>query len=98
MEQSWDSGDFWVTYAARKNFAFDSIYWLNINERFFGPGMRWKQRMDLLDDEQKANLEKLVSRKLQEKETRVLAWEPDEVDGDARLAIEETGPCLFSPN
>jgi hypothetical protein len=26
MQKSWDSGDFWVTYAARKGFAFDVVF------------------------------------------------------------------------
>lgn len=37
MRDSWESGDFWVTYAARNNFAFDAIYWQKIDQRFFGP-------------------------------------------------------------
>jgi hypothetical protein len=27
MRKSWESGDFWIAYAARNNFAFDAIYW-----------------------------------------------------------------------
>ncbi|KAE8354815.1 phosphotransferase family protein [Aspergillus coremiiformis] len=85
MQQSWQSGDFWVTYAARKNFAFDAVFWQKLDYRFFGPNGvpeedRWKQRIDLLDEEEKDNLEELVSRKLfEEMKERVLVWEPDEV-------------------
>ncbi|OAA73874.1 phosphotransferase family protein [Cordyceps fumosorosea ARSEF 2679] len=34
---SWASGDFWAVYAARKNFAFDCVYWKELDGRFFGP-------------------------------------------------------------
>ncbi|RHZ62284.1 uncharacterized protein CDV56_104203 [Aspergillus thermomutatus] len=71
MQQSWESGDFWVTYAARKNFAFDAVFWQRLDYRFFGPsgvpeGDRWKQRIDLLDEEEKYYMEELVNRKLEE--------------------------------
>lgn len=26
MQQSWESGDFWVTYAAKKGFTFDALF------------------------------------------------------------------------
>ncbi|EPS33792.1 hypothetical protein PDE_08754 [Penicillium oxalicum 114-2] len=84
MQQSWDSGDFWVIYALLNSFAFDTIYWLKIDRRFFGPtgkgepGEAWKERLILLNDDQRAEMEELVTRKLEEMETRVLAWDPDE--------------------
>ncbi|GFF57781.1 hypothetical protein IFM51744_09330 [Aspergillus udagawae] len=85
MQQSWESGDFWVTYAARKNFAFDAVFWKKLDGRFFGPGTsteddRWKERIDLLPENERANMEKVVEKKLEEMRTRVLAWEPYEVD------------------
>ncbi|KOS38813.1 hypothetical protein ACN38_g10349 [Penicillium nordicum] len=27
MQRSWDSGNFWIVYAALNSFAFDAIYW-----------------------------------------------------------------------
>ncbi|RAL02646.1 phosphotransferase family protein [Aspergillus ibericus CBS 121593] len=81
MRESWRSGDFWVSYAARKNFAFDAIFWQKLDERFFGPGTldeSWKERLKLLDDNQKQDMESLVEKKLKEMESWVLAWEPDE--------------------
>ena len=82
MKESWESGDFWIAYAARKNFAFDSIYWNKIDQRFFGPvgnvEEAWRQRLDLLNDEERGELEELVAQKLKEMESRVLAWDPDE--------------------
>lgn len=84
MQQSWESGHFWVTYAARKNFAFDAIFWQKLDCRFFGPsgvpeGNRWKQRVDLLDEEEKYYMEELVNQKFEHMKERVLAWEPNEV-------------------
>lgn len=83
MQQSWESGDFWVTYAARKSFAFDAVFWKKLDCPFFGPSTsteddRWKERINLLTEDERANMEKVVERKLEETRTRVLAWEPDE--------------------
>ncbi|KAJ5638844.1 hypothetical protein N7528_001234 [Penicillium herquei] len=82
MHDSWESGDFWVMYAALNSFAFDLIYWQKIDHRFFGPTDNfedaWKERLHLLDDREKEEMELLVTRKLQEMDTRVLSWDPDE--------------------
>lgn len=84
MQRSWESGDFWVVYAILHSFAFDTIYWQKIDRRFFGPTETddpreaWKERLNLLDENQKAEMERLVVRKLDEMEDRVLAWDPDE--------------------
>ncbi|KAL1884813.1 hypothetical protein Plec18167_002405 [Paecilomyces lecythidis] len=82
MQKSWDSGDFWITYAALHSFAFDIIYWKVIDPRFFGsterPEEAWKERLHLLDEKEKDKMEELVARKMKEKEVRILAWDPDE--------------------
>lgn len=82
MHESWHSGDFWVMYAALHSFAFDAIYWLKIDPRFFGPTENpetaWRERLGLLDEAEKNEMELLVTRKLEEMETRVLSWDPDE--------------------
>jgi aminoglycoside phosphotransferase (APT) family kinase protein len=49
MRESWESGDFWVVYAARKGFAFDAVFWKYLDARFFGPmagldGDEWEKR------------------------------------------------------
>ncbi|KAJ5627468.1 hypothetical protein N7528_004895 [Penicillium herquei] len=81
MRESWDSGDFWIVYAMMRNFAFDSVYWCKIDQRFYGPTENiedaWRQRLDLLDDTEKEEMEMLVAQKLKEMDTRVLAWDPD---------------------
>lgn len=85
MQQSWESGDFWVAYAARKCLAFDAVFWKKLDGRFFGPGTnneddRWKERLHLLTKDEREDMEKVIEKKLEEMETRVLAWEPDEVN------------------
>lgn len=42
------------------------------------PSEAWKERLNLLDESQKTEVERLVVRKLDEMEDRVLAWDPDE--------------------
>ncbi|KAJ5654182.1 hypothetical protein N7490_001185 [Penicillium lividum] len=82
MRDSWESGDFWIVYAARNSFAFDAIFWQKIDQRFFGTTTCvvedvWKERLDLLEPEEKEEMEKYVALKLVELDTRVLAWDPD---------------------
>ncbi|KAJ5198355.1 uncharacterized protein N7498_007472 [Penicillium cinerascens] len=85
MRHSWESGDFWIIYAARNNFAFDAIYWNKIDQRFFGSNKSddnicdvWKKRLHLLEPEEKEMMDKYVDLKLQENETRLLSWDPDQ--------------------
>lgn len=83
MVRSWETGDFWVVYAARKSFAFDAIFWKKIEPRFFGASEvseeeRWRDRLCLLDSEEKEGMEMLVKRKLEEMKERVLAWDVEE--------------------
>lgn len=84
MRESWNSGDFWVSYAARKNFAFDAVFWQKLDRRFFGPNTnadddkKWKERIDLLDEAETEYMEPFVNRKLEEMKERVLTWDPDE--------------------
>ncbi|KAJ5561296.1 hypothetical protein N7461_000057 [Penicillium sp. DV-2018c] len=96
MQRSWESGDFWVVYASLHSFAFDAIYWQKIDRRFFGPTVTddpseaWKERLELLDDTQKSDMEWLVKRKLEEMEDRVLAWDPDEYTEEYRQTLKRT--------
>lgn len=61
MRVSWRSGDFWVSYAARKNFAFDAPYRQEIDLRVFGtsetPEDAWEKRTELLDERGKKSME-----------------------------------------
>ncbi|KAJ5782409.1 hypothetical protein N7457_004183 [Penicillium paradoxum] len=67
MRESWDSGGFWVSYAARRSWAFDIIYWERIDRRFFGEG-ELEDRVALLSVEEREGMEAFVRRKLEEKE------------------------------
>ncbi|KAL2796020.1 hypothetical protein BJX66DRAFT_350054 [Aspergillus keveii] len=83
MVDSWKSGDFWIAYAARNNFAFDQVYWHKIDQRFFGKTSSplddvWKDRLESLELEERAEIEKVVAIKVEEMKTRELAWDPDE--------------------
>lgn len=84
MQRSWESGDFWVVYALLHSFAFDAIYWQKIDQQLFGPtetnypNEAWRERVDLLDESQRNEMEWSVTKKLEEIENRVLAWDPEE--------------------
>ena len=71
MIRSWESGDLWVSYAARKRWAFDMIYWSKIDARQFGKG-DLKERLDLLTASECDAMDAFVQRKLTEKEERTL--------------------------
>ncbi|OAR04361.1 hypothetical protein LLEC1_07882 [Akanthomyces lecanii] len=96
MRDSWASGDFWTVYAARKNFAFDGVYWKKLDSRFFGPVEGscepedvWKQRLGLLDPQTRSAMESFVERKMLETETRALAWDPDEYSLEYQVALAD---------
>ncbi|KAI0469799.1 phosphotransferase [Xylariaceae sp. FL0804] len=86
MRASWQTGRFWLNYAARKSWAFDAVFWNFLDERFFGtrdsgvPDEElWKTRLDLLGDEERKAMEPFVKRKMKESGQRILAeWEPAE--------------------
>ncbi|QPC58964.1 hypothetical protein HYE67_001195 [Fusarium culmorum] len=85
MRESWTTGRFWLNYAVRKSWAFDTIYWKYLDEKFFGeredgtPGEEmWKTRVHLLSEEERAAMEPLVQAKMAESKTRVLIeWEAE---------------------
>lgn len=88
MQDSWETGDFWIAYAARNGFAFDLVYWHKIDQRFFGPASSiiddvWRQRLDFLEPEERADIEKSVAIKFEEMKTRALAWDPDDYTKEA---------------
>lgn len=76
MWESWQSGDFWVSYAARKGFAFDAVYWQKTDGRFFG--MWLVERRRVLGEEERRDIECVVQRKMDDMGERALAWDPDE--------------------
>ncbi|KAG8408730.1 hypothetical protein J3458_019747 [Metarhizium acridum] len=76
MRESWASGDFWTVYAARRNFAFDGVYWKKLDPRFFGddgssgPGDAWMKRLELLYEQTRVAMEAFADKKVAESETR----------------------------
>ncbi|CAP82925.1 hypothetical protein E8E15_002574 [Penicillium rubens] len=86
MRDSWQSGNFWIMYAARHNFAFDAIYWEKIDQRFFGKTEIaddnnrdvWRKRLHLLEHGEKKLMEEYVALKLKERSIGRLTWDPDE--------------------
>jgi len=78
MRESWESGAFWVNYAARKSWAFDAVFWNWLDKKFFGDdcGESLESRTKLLTSEEKIALEPFVERKLEEhKERRLEDWD-----------------------
>ncbi|OKL59134.1 hypothetical protein UA08_05956 [Talaromyces atroroseus] len=71
MLKSWETGDFWLNYAARKSWAFDMISWAKIDRRFFGHG-NLDDRVQLLTLSEMDAMEGFVERKLRAKEERRL--------------------------
>lgn len=84
MRDNWQSGDFWIMYAARNNFALDTIYWQKIDQRFFGSTCEyenicdvWRKRLHLLEPEEIELMEEYVDLKVKERDI-IFAWDPDE--------------------
>ena len=69
MLKSWETGDFWLNYAARKSWAFDMIYWAKIDRRFFGDG-NLEDRLQLLTQEEREKMDTFIQEKVKEKEER----------------------------
>ncbi|TVY39704.1 hypothetical protein LSUB1_G006866 [Lachnellula subtilissima] len=86
MRESWETGRFWLNYAARRSWAFDTIYWKYLDERFFGEREEdvptdelWKTRVHLLSEEERAAMEPLVQTKIEESKNRILVeWDGEE--------------------
>ncbi|PVH84308.1 phosphotransferase [Cadophora sp. DSE1049] len=96
MRESWDTGRFWLNYAARKSWAFDTIYWKYLDERFFGvrgervfPEELWKSRVHLLSEEERDAMEPFVRVKMEESKERIL------VEWDAEEARKHLSSLLF---
>lgn len=97
MRESWETGRFWLDYAARRSWAFDTVYWKYLDDRFFGEGResggpveeRWKTRVHLLSPEERAAMELMVRAKMEESKERVL------VEWDAGEAKQRLSSFLF---
>ncbi|XP_044721313.1 phosphotransferase enzyme family domain-containing protein [Hirsutella rhossiliensis] len=72
MRRSWETGDFWLAYAARKSWAFDGIFWRTLDQRFFGDNVGGPmERLKLLPLKQVSAIEGFVERKMREKEESI---------------------------
>ncbi|PVH76479.1 phosphotransferase [Cadophora sp. DSE1049] len=79
MRESWATGRFWLNYAARKSWAFDTIYWKYLDELFFGER----------EKEERVAIEPMVEMKMEELKDRVL------VEWDAAEARQRLSSFLF---
>jgi len=97
MRESWETGRFWLNYAAKKSWVFDSIYWKYLDERFFGSreenvdySERWKARIGMLSQREKSAMEDFVERKMEESKERILVdWQPAEAKSYLAQALFE---------
>ncbi|KAH8722008.1 phosphotransferase [Ilyonectria robusta] len=85
MRESWETSRFWLSYGARKSWAFDTMYWRYLDEKFFGDRESdipqealWKTRIHLLSDDERRAMEPFVETKLIESKERIIVdWEPE---------------------
>jgi hypothetical protein len=85
MRESWETGRFWLTYAGRKSWAFDTVFWKYLDERLFGwredrvgKSELWKTRVHLLSEGARNAMEPFVERKVEEmKERKLVEWDPE---------------------
>lgn len=98
MRESWETGRFWLSYATRKTWAFDEIYWKFLDERFFGKRpdrisreQLWTTRLDLLTENERGLIELFVGKRMEETKVRKLvdSWDPAEIQ---RRFDEVLGP------
>jgi hypothetical protein len=74
MQESWDSGQFWVDYVAQRSWAFDAVFWRYIDPKFFsgyGEGDEYEARLELLDEDAR-DIGAFVLRKAKEAKPRNL--------------------------
>jgi hypothetical protein len=63
-----------VNYAARRSWAFDGVFWTQLDQKFFSDddGGGFMGRMKLLGREEREGMEAFVQRKLEEGKERIL--------------------------
>ncbi|KMP01639.1 hypothetical protein CISG_01119 [Coccidioides immitis RMSCC 3703] len=66
MAQSIENGLFWFCLAARKSFMFDDIYWTFLDKKHFGPLRCLDDRISLLTQQERSELDGFVQRKMQQ--------------------------------
>ncbi|KAH7176323.1 phosphotransferase family protein [Dactylonectria macrodidyma] len=90
MVETWTKRDWVLTYAMRKSWSFDFLWWKYLDEYFYGPNATqdYNSRLHLLTQPQKDAMDAFVARKMEESETPVLelASQWDDGGGADRLA------------
>ncbi|RDL33116.1 Uncharacterized protein BP5553_08555 [Venustampulla echinocandica] len=86
MRESWETGRFWLNYAAKNSWAFDTVFWKYLDEKFFGTREEdvskddlWRTRVNFLSEKERAAMEPFVEWKMEDKKERILVdWDPEE--------------------
>jgi aminoglycoside phosphotransferase (APT) family kinase protein len=86
MRESWETGRFWLNYAAKNSWAFDTVFWMYLDEKFFGTREKdiskdelWRTRLNLLSERERAAMEPFVEWKMEDKKERILVnWDSEE--------------------
>jgi hypothetical protein len=91
MRESWEQQTWMLSYAARKSWAFDFIWWKFLDEKFFGPNedQDYQVRIDNLTEPQRAAMEPFIERKMEEsKDRRIVTWsEAEAADCLAKMLV-----------
>ncbi|PGG95545.1 hypothetical protein AJ80_09941 [Polytolypa hystricis UAMH7299] len=66
MARSLESGVFWFCLAARRSFMFDEIYWAFLDEKYFGRLTSLDDRLSLLSQDERDELDGFVQMKMQQ--------------------------------
>lgn len=64
MENSLETGHFWICLASRHSSMFDEIYWNFIDPRFFGHFTTIEDRLRLLSAEERVNIDIFIEKKM----------------------------------
>lgn len=75
MRKNWQNEQFWIDYAVRRSWAFDSVFWTFIDRKFFdakGDEAEYEARLSLLDDQTREQMDAFVLMKIEESQTRTL--------------------------
>lgn len=72
MAESMENGMFWTCLAARFGCLLDDIYWTFLDEKCFGPFTTIEDRISLLSEEERANLDGFVKEKLIQAQEKTL--------------------------
>lgn len=75
MRQNWESGRFWIDYACRRSWAFDSVFWRFLDPKFFagnGEGDQFEERLKLLGQNERDYIDEFVAKKVEESKVRTL--------------------------